>query len=180
MTQYKTYERDAMSNITIRSANIIDALPITNVHIKSWQETYSNIFSSYFLNHLNSETRKTGWQETLADEEKQVYVAEVENQIVGFCSIEVREYHEENCAFLATLYLLQQYQKQRIGEQLFLVAKNNVRRLGYQNMYVEVLAENNALSFYRKYGGEIVDSCDINSAHQEKIKAYILKFSIFE
>lgn len=122
MTQYKTYERDAMTNITIRSANIIDALPITNVHIKSWQET-------------------------LADEEKQVYVAEVENQIVGFCSIEVREYHEENCAFLSTLYLLQQYQKQRIGEQLFLVAKNNVRRLGYQDMYVEVLAGNNALSF---------------------------------
>lgn len=167
-----------MSNITIRSANIIDALPITNVHIKSWQETYSNIFSSYFLNHLNSETRKTGWQETLADEEKQVYVAEVENQIVGFCSIEVREYHEENCAFLATLYLLQQYQKQRIGEQLFLVAKNNVRRLGYQDMYVEVLAENNALSFYRKYGGEIVGKRCINGENHREILEFILKFSM--
>ncbi len=178
MTQYKTYERDAMSNITIRSANIIDALPITNVHIKSWQETYRNIFSSYFLKHLNSETRKTGWQETLADEEKQVYVAEVENQIVGFCSIEVREYHEENCAFLATLYLLQQYQKQRIGEQLFLVAKNNVRRLGYQDMYVEVLAENNALSFYCKYGGEIVGKRCINGENQREILEFILKFSM--
>lgn len=36
---------------------------------------------------------------------------------------------------------------------VILVAKNNVRRLGYQDMYVEVLAENNALPFYRKYGG---------------------------
>lgn len=63
---------------------------------------------------------------------------------------------------------------------VILVAKNNIRKLGHQNMYVEVLAENDALAFYRKHGGDIVDSCDINSTHQEKIKAYILKFSIFE
>ena len=63
---------------------------------------------------------------------------------------------------------------------VILVAKNNVRRLGYQDMYVEVLAKNDALAFYRKYGGDIVDSCHINSTHQEKIKAHILKFSIFE
>lgn len=55
---------------------------------------------------------------------------------------------------------------------VILVAKNNIRKLGHQNMYVEVLAENDALAFYRKHGGDIVDSCDINSTHQEKIKAW--------
>lgn len=47
-------------------------------------------------------------------------------------------------------------------------------------MYVEVLAENDALAFYRKYGGEIVEKRYINGENQRKILEFILKFSTCE
>lgn len=96
--------------INIRKAQAKDSLNIAQVHIKSWRETYQSIFSAEFLKQLNLEKRQNGWIETLANRNKQVYVAEVDHSIVGFCSFEIRQYHGKPCAFLATLYILQDYQ----------------------------------------------------------------------
>lgn len=53
-------------------------------------------------------------------------------------------------------YILPKYQKLGIGKKLFLMWINELISLWYDNMIINVLEWNNAINFYKKYGGIVI------------------------
>jgi ribosomal protein S18 acetylase RimI-like enzyme len=54
------------------------------------------------------------------------------------------------------IYILPEYQKLWIGKKLFLAWIDELIKLWYKDMIINVLKWNNAINFYEKYGGFVV------------------------
>lgn len=72
----------------IRKAREEDAAKIARVHVESWQETYKGLIDQDYLDSLKIDNRERMWKETLANRQKEqpVFIAEIENGIIGFSS----------------------------------------------------------------------------------------------
>lgn len=94
-------------------------------------------------------------------------MAEKDGAIVGFSSLAMRQTPKKNCPYLATLYLLQAFQKQGIGRQLFDTVRSKVKECPSPFMYIEVLEQNDALHFYKKCGSQIIARRPLISQHAQ-------------
>jgi ribosomal protein S18 acetylase RimI-like enzyme len=54
------------------------------------------------------------------------------------------------------IYILPEYQKLWLGKKLFLAWIDELIKLWYKDMIINVLKWNNAINFYKKYGGVVV------------------------
>lgn len=54
------------------------------------------------------------------------------------------------------IYILKEYQKLWLGKELFSAWINELIKLWYNDMIINVLKWNNAIDFYKKYGGQVV------------------------
>lgn len=156
-----------MNRLHIRHATPADAASIAKIHIQSWQETYADIFSQTFLDSLQVQERQKHWFQTISNKEELVFMAEKDGAIVGFSSLAMRQTPKKNCPYLATLYLLQAFQKQGIGQQLFDAVRSKVKECPSPFMYIEVLEQNDALHFYQKCGSQIIARRPLISQHAQ-------------
>jgi len=88
-----------------------------------------------------------------------IFVAEVENQIVGFVCLWLKVHSEEldeepaEYAFISDLVILPAYRGQGLGRTLLRTAEEYARRHGATTFKLEVLAKNEgALSLYQRHG----------------------------
>lgn len=162
--------------------NIIRAKPdnslaIATVHVKSWQETYTNIFSEQYLKNLSVENRKKQWDRLLTNPDVFTFVVKEHNMIVGFFSLEKRNYPQENSPYLASLYLLKKYQGRGIGKEMFFYSRNFWHSLNYNFMYIECLEQNSTLSFYKKFGSVVIEKIKNNDS--PKLTELLLKNNLY-
>lgn len=147
----------------IREATIHDAQGIAKVHVDSWRTTYKGIIPDDFLNNLSYEQRTELWLHNIGRKDNFLFVAEsTEGKIIGFADFWKRETNTmANSSDLTSIYLLEEYQGRGIGkkllEQLFL----QIKQLGYQKIFVDVLAENKTRYFYEYYGAKLYKSVQI-------------------
>lgn len=159
----------------IREAVFSECLAIAKVHVKSWQETYQEIIDQQYLDELSVENREKMWEYYLTHESAKVFVAEVEGKIVGFSSTEFREYPSPNSAYLASIYLLQEYQGLKLGKELFSEGINHLRKT-HSEVFIEVISDNLTFEFYRKFGAQFVEEKEIEISGKT-IKEILLKIS---
>jgi ribosomal protein S18 acetylase RimI-like enzyme len=88
-----------------------------------------------------------------------IFVAEVENQIVGFICLWLKVQSEEldeepaEYAFISDLVILPAYRSQGLGRALLQTAEEYARRHEATSLKLEVLAKNEgALSLYQRHG----------------------------
>ena len=120
------------------------------VHWKSWHETYKGLIDTRYLEeHVTLERRiraahRQGTANTL--------VALVDGKVVGFCTYDVSQDGDlENCGEIGAFYVLQAFQKQKIGYALMQEALKRLQ--SFDRVAVWVLASNeNAIRFYKKVG----------------------------
>ncbi|MDQ0168353.1 GNAT family N-acetyltransferase [Bacillus horti] len=169
-------------------ANVDDAPGIAEVHVASWKTTYKGIIDATLLDQLSIERRLQNWRQTLsiADEGSQneqdeisstsslnnnefVYVAEdEEGRIVAFASAgQSRSPQYPYKAELYTIYLLEEVQKQGIGQKLFKAVVQELHSRSYSSMLCWVIKDNSAVSFYQKHGGKIIDEKMFEFGHQQ-------------
>ena len=146
---------------TIREATPDDAQAIAEVHIASWRTSYKDIFPPEVLENQETERRAKMWRESISRPVNNnfLYVAENQDgQIIGFAGGGKQEadgvegYEGE----LRVIYILEEYQKQGIGSQLFDAAVKRILEEGMNSMLAWVLAENPSRAFYEKKGGEVI------------------------
>ncbi|NJO42750.1 MAG: GNAT family N-acetyltransferase [Cyanobacteria bacterium CRU_2_1] len=143
----------------IREACVDDASAIARVHVDSWRTTYRGIVPDDYLASLSFERRERNWQQLLSQPTERrefIYVAELEpGQVIGFATGgKERSNHPIYKGELYTIYLLQNYQRLRIGHQLTLAIKNQFAEANIYSMLVWVLADNSACHFYEALGGQ--------------------------
>ena len=119
------------------------------VHWKSWQESYRGLVDDDYLDQrITLERCRTiahNWPENTV-------VAMVDGEVVGFaCWCLCRDGDLENTGEIQAIYVLEAYQKQKIGYALMQEA---LRRLAqYPSVVVWVLKDNSkAIRFYEKLG----------------------------
>lgn len=137
---------------TIREALIDDAFQISKVHIDSWKVTYENLLPDAILQTLSYDNSRNLWTKILTSPltNANVYVAQFNKKIVGFCSVEALQAK----GYIHALYILPKYQRLRIGSRLLLEAVDFFTAMNCQSIELGVLPGNSSMGFYQKLGGE--------------------------
>lgn len=147
----------------IREATVADAAGIARVHVDTWRSAYKGIVPDAVLDELSYEQRAALWERILEPPTSTfAYVAEdlVTQQIVGFVSGGLAMDREDPVynGELFTIYILEAYQRQGLGKQLFYLTVERLIEMGLDSMLIWVYADNSARRFYEALGGQIVGS----------------------
>lgn len=153
-----------------------DAESIARVHVDSWRTTYKNIISSDYLDNLSYEKRTQLWKKNIGEKDNFVIVAvNYEGEVIGFADAWKRERNkEERSIDLTSIYLLENYQGQGIGKELFKALFEHFKKQKYDKVFVDVLEENKTSLFYEYYGARLIGTVQI------KIGGKVLNELIYE
>ena len=118
------------------------------VHWKSWQETYSGLVDQQYLDRMSLEKCTDiaiKWPDN-------ILVAKENDKVVGFAGYGA--YRDETLADtgeIYAIYVLQDYQHQKIGYALMNAAINKLKDYGTIALWV-LKGNEKAIHFYERYG----------------------------
>jgi GNAT superfamily N-acetyltransferase len=142
---------------SVRVAAVSDIEAIARVHISSWMTTYRNLMPDSVLDNLSFERRRDWWKSVIDEHSQQVFVAEENDQIIGFTYFGTeRENDPVYRGELYAIYLLSDHQRKGWGRLLVKATAQGLLDLGISNMLVWVLSANPARRFYEKLGGNFL------------------------
>lgn len=82
-----------------------------------------------------------------------LWVALLDNKLVGICGIFPTLGLPEGCAELVKFYLAPEARGQGLGKTLFDKSLESAKKLGYQEIYIESMPQfSKAINIYEKYG----------------------------
>jgi len=156
--------------ISIRKAELKDAPALGHIQVTSWRSAFRNIASDDYLDNMVSEENQAAdWKEILADPEQVVFVAEMENKLVGYAWAH-REDDEsiEWDAELISMHILPKYKRQGLGRKLFAATATQLKEHGCKSAYLWVLEENHpSHKFYEALGGQLAGKHQIELGDRE-------------
>ena len=142
-----------------RRASIDDADAVARVHCESWRTTYPGLIPDHVIEAwCDLEKRTKGWREIIATRRATLWLADQNDQVVGFADGGVaREPNDGFSGQLFGIYLLKSVQRQGVWRALVGHVFDDLRAKGYSNARVEVLATNStAIRFYQGLGARYV------------------------
>lgn len=83
-----------MNNPVVRPASVSDADRIARVHVQAWQEAYAHLLPASFLATLDVDARADRWRTIIADAETDVFLATIDDVVVGWASAGPGRDHE--------------------------------------------------------------------------------------
>ncbi len=146
--------------LTIREAEPSDAAQIAQVNHAAWLSTYRGILDEAYLESRSVDDQVQIWQGTLAQvsPSENRFVALAGKQVIGYCgggrNPDTRSPFQSE---LFGIYLLQEYQRKGLGQQLVHVLARWLQKQGSNSMLVWVMDKNPYRHFYEKIGGELLD-----------------------
>jgi ribosomal protein S18 acetylase RimI-like enzyme len=150
-----------MSNNTfaigVRRAETGDAKAITAVHDAAWRYAYDGIIPARELARIVAR-RGPRWWDRAIRRGTAILVIEVGGTICGYATFgpnRARNLVQKGEVY--EIYLLPEYQGVGLGTRLFLAARRELARFGFETVVVWALADNEgACRFYRNAGGRRV------------------------
>ena len=142
----------------IRQALPTDANAIAQVHIRSWQDAYRDLMPADYLLGLDATlpNREASWKRSLESDESQVWVAQVDEQVVGWVSVGASRDEDlagESVGEVMAIYVLATHWQSGVGLALWKTAVQHLEAQGFQRLTLWVLTRNErAIRFYRKAG----------------------------
>lgn len=144
--------------VNIRKGRVEDALQIAIVNVYTWKTQYSGLMPEDVIDNrvANVEQMAMKNKQRIIDDDNYI-VAEVDGTIVGFTRFARSTYKDyENAGEIYALYLLKGFNGKGIGRKLFEVAKDELKKAGYNKMIIKCLKGNPTLDFYKYMGGEVI------------------------
>ena len=133
----------------IRLAKKSDFEEIANIHIESWQDSYSDVFPPDFLNNQIVPSLRQHWKDIETEEDDIILVAE-EREIVGFIAVWCRP-----VPFIDNLHVKPACRSRKIGSALMKKAAaillDNDKKTGYLWVFND---NKKAIRLYEKLGGK--------------------------
>lgn len=149
-----------MQKFSVRKANANDAYWISYVNAHTRYSTYRWLIPEKILetriNSIDERTEKT--REFIANGKNYLVIENNETHEIVWMSIywPSRNENHPNSGEIYAIYILKEYQKIWLGKKLFIAWINGLIKLWYNDMIINVLKWNNAIDFYKKYGGQVV------------------------
>lgn len=142
--------------INIRKVRKEDLKAVAEIAVNGWITAYRGIIEDVFLDNLSIEEN---YQKRLNDyTENGFIVAELNNEIVGFCRYRTGNYYKDkypnvDCEITA-LYAKPEYKRNGIGKKIVNYVINQFKENGYTQMIIWCLKDNYpSRAFYEKMGG---------------------------
>jgi len=145
-----------VSDVPIRPATVADADAIAALHAASWRSAYRGIFKDDTLGPVLDNERRTHWSSKLAamTADDTVLVA----GDIGFIAVWAKG-DPGFGAYIDNLHVHPERRSGGFGRRLLGEAMRRVARRGERGAYLWVFDDNvRAIDFYRRLGGEIVES----------------------
>lgn len=134
----------------IREAKKNDIPVIYNLAVKIWNITYPSIISNEQIDYMIEKMySKEKLNEVIETEKFNFLLFEIENQLVGFCSIE-HEYNHESITRIHKLYVDPEVHGKKIGQQLLANAQVLAEKNNSSKLHLNVNKNNPAVNFYFK------------------------------
>lgn len=145
----------------IREARLEDGAGIARVHVDTWRSAYRGLLPDAVIDSRTYERRLERWVQTLQMidvSSEGVFVAQADDgRIAAFASGgPARDASLGYAGELYTLYVLQEYQSQRIGRALVRAVARYLAGLGAHSMLVWALDGGPANRFYAALGGRVL------------------------
>ncbi len=141
--------------LRIEPAAPIDAQPVAEVHVLSWQHAYRGIFPDEFLAQLSVERRTAMWRDAIATGRPQLLVARIDDCVAGFIAFGPcrDEAAPETTAEVWAFYLAPDHWSTGMGRALWQAARGRMLLQGACRASLWVLASNpRAIRFYLAAG----------------------------
>ncbi len=162
-----------MENVIIRNIKEKDIPSVVDIQIDGWKSAYNGIVDNNVLNSMNRneriEKRKNDYKEN------GFIVAELNNQVVGFCRyIDSNKFTQDisniDCELLA-LYVKPNLKYNGIGTKLFQFVVNEFKNKNKTKMILWCLKDNEpSKKFYTKMGGKIIKERTIKIGEKEYLE----------
>jgi GNAT superfamily N-acetyltransferase len=148
----------------IRRALADDALGVATVHVRSWQATYKGLMPDPYLDQLDVERRRVGWERTIAEADwprsGTLVATEANGRIIGFAHVgPARDGDGDPTVVgeLAAIYLLPDVWGSGVGRRLMVAAVNVLRDAGFVEAILWVLEGNERAQRFYDIGGWQLD-----------------------
>ena len=140
--------------IGVRRAENRDAEAITAVHDSAWRYAYDGVIPAKELSRIVAR-RGARWWDRAIRRGTAVLVLEVGGTICGYATVGPnRARNLPQKGEIYEIYLKPEYQGVGLGTRLFLAARRELARFGFDSVVVWALADNDgACRFYRNAGG---------------------------
>ena len=163
----------------IRRARKEDALRIAIVKLDVWASAYSNIYpKSKFDSYCIAERAKQ-FEKTII--EQQVYVAEIDGEIVGFISFgDIVHPYGDFKNELQNFYIIDEYQGMGIGKKMMKICNEYYHSIGVKNFLINCNKYNKkAQQFYERMGARLLsmDDCEEDKSKPQYHYVYETKES---
>lgn len=142
----------------IRKGLPTDAKAIAQVHISSWQDAYRDLMPAQYLQSLGASLpqRESHWIRSIESGESSVFVAELNEQVIGWISVgssRDEDIAAENSAEVMAIYVLAEHWQTGVGLALWKAGLQYLINQGYLHLTLWVLTGNErAIRFYRSVG----------------------------
>jgi ribosomal protein S18 acetylase RimI-like enzyme len=147
-----TVTRSASLSERVRLATPEDADGLADVHVRTWQRAYRDIFSPDFLESLDRGRRSEWWRRQIEDGAR-VHVAEVD-RVVGFCSTGASD--RDGWGEILAIYVHPDRWGHGLGSDLLRAGEAELSNAGFERALLWVLEENRrARAFYEAHGWEM-------------------------
>ncbi|HEY2728011.1 MAG TPA: GNAT family N-acetyltransferase [Parafilimonas sp.] len=150
-----------MENLSIRKVEEADNKPLATL--------IRDVFDEFNAPHQHTVYSDPATNDlyTLFQKPRSVlWVAELDNKILGCCGIYHTEGLTDDCAELAKFYLFKEARGKGVGKKLMLMCFQSAKEMRYKKLYIESLPQfSQAVSMYEKYEFKKLDKPLGNSGH---------------
>lgn len=147
--------------IIYREATVEDSYAVAQVHVKSWHNSFAGLVPQSFMDNMTVEKRAKAFATRAGVGFYKMFLAETEEEraVVGFMDVgESRESELPYEAELYAIYLLKEFQRKGIGQELFRLGVEALVAEGMNSMYLLALEVSPYRPFYEKLGGRLAGS----------------------
>ncbi|KMT22462.1 GNAT family N-acetyltransferase [Clostridium cylindrosporum] len=141
-------------SLKIRQAVVEDAKVISNIHALSWKSAYKELVPQRYLDDLKNDFWVEAFENWIRSDDLKAKIIYENEKPIG-CAIYGKSRDEKllNWGEIVSIYLLPDYFHKGYGQKLLDNVLIDMKELGYKNIYLWVLEENDkARLFYEKNG----------------------------
>lgn len=139
----------------IRQATLEDAPAIAQIHVQTWQKAYRGQVPDTYLDTLDIVQRTKTWKKILLSGELKVFVADLKNDLVGFCTLgkSCDKDARKNTGEIGAIYIAPPVWRKGYGKKLIETAIDESKRMAFDTLTLWVLDSNTpAKLFYEQIG----------------------------
>ena len=156
-----------------------DAYGIEYVAAHSWKETYTGLLPDEYLDNriinINNKVERT--KEFIRTYNGKYIGAKDKDKVIGILAISTpQEEKYKEAGHLEAIYVLKEYHGYGIGKELFKIAVNELKKMGFNKMQLECMEGNDTINFYKKYDGIVESQIDFPIKNVGIVKADIVLF----